>query len=197
MAGGPVSALASPGSLLTTAASAQFTLFLLLGLCPLLALTRRPAVARDFALMLLLVAPPAVLLAKTALRNMVLPNGVEYLTVPGLVCIAMFSVTGVGALLDSVLPGYGQRLRAFQPLLLLNCTLLGVMLVAAGRNDDVASAVFDSFALVAGYGILLVAISHLRGRLDAAMVPAPFRGVPVLLISIGIVAMAAYAFTGG
>jgi electron transport complex protein RnfA len=43
---------------------------------------------------------------------------------------------------------------------------------------------------------VLTLLSGLRERLDHADVPAPFKGVPIALLTAGVMSLAFYGFTG-
>ncbi len=53
-----------------------------------------------------------------------------------------------------------------------------------------------SVATAIGFGLALVLFAGLRERLDFEDVPAAFKGVPIALITAGILAMAFMGFSG-
>ncbi|MDH3506674.1 MAG: electron transport complex subunit RsxA, partial [Gammaproteobacteria bacterium] len=47
-----------------------------------------------------------------------------------------------------------------------------------------------------GFGLVLTLLSGLRERFDSADIPAPFRGVPITLVTAGLMSLAFYGFNG-
>jgi len=80
------------------------------------------------------------------------------------------------------------------PLLLGNAGVLGVVLI--GTQDDKGLAQMMGLGLGAGLGFWLVLslFSDLRQRIAGNNIPLPFRGLPVELISAGLMAVAFLGF---
>ena len=57
-------------------------------------------------------------------------------------------------------------------------------------------SVLYAFATSLGYGLAMVLFSGLREHLALNNVPKAFRGVPIALITVGILAMAFMGFSG-
>jgi electron transport complex protein RnfA len=57
-------------------------------------------------------------------------------------------------------------------------------------------AVLYAFATSLGYGLAMVLFAGLREHLALNDVPKAFRGVPIALITVGILAMAFMGFSG-
>lgn len=51
-------------------------------------------------------------------------------------------------------------------------------------------------SLAVAFGLLLIALTELLGRIEQAAVPLPFRGVPIALITAGLLALALLGLTG-
>jgi len=89
-----------------------------------------------------------------------------------------------------------QRLGIYLPLITSNCAVLGVALLNAGRMGSLLEALV--FGMAAGFGFMLVMVSFagLRERLAGSDVPEHFRGVPIALISAGLMSLAFLGFAG-
>ncbi|MFL1414818.1 Rnf-Nqr domain containing protein [Pseudomonas fildesensis] len=85
-------------------------------------------------------------------------------------------------------------LEGLWPLLLGNAGILGVVLL--GIQDDKGLAHMAALSLGAGLGFWLVLslFSDLRQRIAENDIPLPFRGLPVELISAGLMAVAFLGF---
>ncbi|HHT73462.1 MAG TPA: hypothetical protein GX008_07095 [Firmicutes bacterium] len=90
-----------------------------------------------------------------------------------------------------------QRLLQMPPSLtggLLDSALVGLLLLM-GR-DQVMGFAAVSYALSAGLGYLLalIVVAYVRHRLELAPIPKAFRGVPLILITAGLLGMALLGF---
>ena len=89
-----------------------------------------------------------------------------------------------------------RRAVAVLPMATFNTCILGTLLIGTTRNFDLLQTM--GFALGSGVGYVLAVLVVREGarKLDNEDVPATFRGLPVTLLYIGILALAIYGFTG-
>jgi electron transport complex protein RnfA len=89
-----------------------------------------------------------------------------------------------------------QVLGIFIPLIATNCAVLGVALLNVQQSNGFVQSVFFGFGAAAGFALVLVLFSTIRERLDAADIPAPFRGTAIALMTAGIMSLAFMGFSG-
>ncbi len=77
-----------------------------------------------------------------------------------------------------------------------NCAVLGAMMVSATQNYSLAQSMGFALGTGLGYLLALLVVNEAQRKLRGREVPASFRGLPINLIYIGILAMAIYGFTG-
>lgn len=164
----------------------------LIGLCPVLALSRRFEAALGLGVVTVIMAAPATLLGYGLVRL----QSHAILALPFLVVGVFVSLYATARLLARVAPEAYGRLEVYVPLMAVSCTLLGIVLIAVHDAGGALSATLRSLCLAAGYALTLVVFSQLRERLVASDIPEPFRGAPIALITLGILAMALSGFTG-
>lgn len=89
----------------------------------------------------------------------------------------------------------GQLLRIV-PLAALNSCVLGTVLVTRTQSFTLLQSV--GFGLGSGLGYLLAVllVTEAQLRLNRRAIPRAFRGLPITLIYIGVLALAIYGFTG-
>ena len=138
-----------------------------------------------------LLVVPAGHLALLAVESV----GVTWVRLPLLV-VVVFSTTALSAaLLARLRPGLADSLHAYYPLLLGTSLLLGSVLVSERAATPVAR-VLEGYALAAGFCILCAVFGYVQQRLTTSNIPEAFRGAPVTLISLGILALAFQGFAG-
>jgi len=156
-----------------------------LGLCPVFGATERRCgvmrVTLASAFMLLVAAAAAHVIEALIL----VPLELDHLRL-----VAFLLVIGATA------PLVCNRLSVPRALVTTNSAVLGVALLAL----DAAPTLLETllYAIGAAFGLALVTalIAEHAERLAAAPVPAPFRGAPIVLVTLGITALAFMGFTG-
>lgn len=114
--------------------------------------------------------------------------------------ILVVSVIGICQAARSAPGSYFPRLfdrdGRFYPLLLMNCLLLGVMLLGVQQQTGLFGALVSGAGAGLGYSLVLLGFTAINLRLAVTDLPAPFRGLPVQMITLGFVSLAFSAFTG-
>jgi Na+-translocating ferredoxin:NAD+ oxidoreductase subunit A len=174
----------------------NFVLAQFLGLCPFMGVTRQyqPALAMGFATAFVLTTSAA---AAHLLHHAVLvPLDLEFLRI----IVFIVTIAAVVQLTERVLratsPLLHEVLGIYLPLITSNCAVLAVALLAIGLDYGFLQTVFYALGAAGGFSLVMVLFAALRERLDHAPVPMPFRGVPVALISAGILSLAFMGFVG-
>ena len=150
-----------------------------------------------FALMLcitqVLVAPLAYFVAGSFIAP--LPNRAQLRPVMYLTCIAAVCLFELLVLKLAKGPRSGQLIRIL-PVAAVNSGVLGTVLVERTQSFTLEQSL--GFGLGSGLGYLLAVmlVTEAQNRLRSRAIPEAFRGLPVTLIYIGVLALAIYGFTG-
>lgn len=167
----------------------------LIGVCPGVALSRRIDVAAATAAASVAVAAIAAPIARALDAYILEPLGARHLELIALVAaIAAIVLLAAGALRRR--PALAPRIDAFVPLLLGNCTVLGIALLAVEQAQGLAAALFFGLGAGAGFALVLALLFALQERHAVADVPRAFRGTPITLLTLGLLSMAFMGFTG-
>ena len=149
-----------------------------------------------FALMLcitqVLVAPLAFYAGRLLAP---LPNRAQLRPVVYLACIAVVCLFELVVLKLAKGPRSGQLIRIL-PIAAVNSGVLGTALVERTQSFTLAQSI--GFGLGSGLGYLLAVmlVTEAGNRLRSKAIPEAFRGLPITLIYIGVLALAIYGFTG-
>lgn len=89
-----------------------------------------------------------------------------------------------------------RQMIAVLPMATFNSAVLGMMLITTTQSFTLVQTM--GFALGSGIGYVLAVLIVTEGqrKLQNGMVPSIFKGLPITLIYIGILALAIYGFTG-
>ena len=98
-------------------------------------------------------------------------------------------------LLGRALPHSGQLLRIV-PMAGLNSCVLGTVLVERTQTFTLGQSLGFGVGSGLGYVLAVLLVTEARHRLRSKAIPAAFRGLPITLVYIGVLALAIYGFTG-
>ena len=142
----------------------------------------------------------------TYLLNMYLlvPLKIEFLQTIAFILVIAALVQMVEIVLKKVSPALYQALGIFLPLITTNCAVLGVAITVVtkefafvpGGTLNLAQALVYAVATALGYGLAMIIFAGIREHLALSDVPKAFKGVPIALISVGILALAFMGFSG-
>jgi Na+-translocating ferredoxin:NAD+ oxidoreductase RnfA subunit len=141
-----------------------------------------------------LVAPAAFFAGRwfiAPLDNRAQLRPLVYIASIALVCLAEHLVLW---LLRS-LPRRSQLLRIV-PLAALNSGVLGTVLVERTQAFTLGQSLGFGLGSGLGYVLAVLLVTEARHRLRSKAIPKAFRGLPITLVYIGVLALAIYGFTG-
>ena len=168
----------------------------LLGLPPGIALSRRINVALGLSAAMVLVLTLTAVASYGIEQWLLAPLQLAYLR-------ALALLLGIGlvvALLDGMLrmlqPAWHERLAVFLPLTCVNSAVMGTAMMSTGQAQGFARMLCFGLGSGVGYGLVMTMLAALEQRLAVADIPAPFRGISIILITLGIMSMAFMGFSG-
>lgn len=96
------------------------------------------------------------------------------------------------------MPALQQALGIFLPLITTNCAILGVTILSINNNYTFLQSIVNALGAGVGYFVAMVLFAGVREEKlwDDSMVPAAFKGVPMILISATILSLSFMGFTG-
>lgn len=111
------------------------------------------------------------------------------LLIPGL-------VAALRGFFRACIPELSRRMDENLASIATNCAALGAALLVVQRSYSLAAALV--FALCGGVGatLALASFASLQNEVDLDRCPRPFRGVPIQLITAGLMAMALMGYYG-
>ncbi len=98
--------------------------------------------------------------------------------------------------LEKTSPVLYQSLGIFLPLITTNCAVLGIPLLNVQSNHNFIESLLFGLGGAIGFSMVLIMFASLRERLDAADVPAPFKGSAIAMVTAGLMSLAFMGFSG-
>ena len=164
-----------------------------LGLCPFLGVSKKTDTALGMGAACIFVITMASLVCSIIYKFILAPLDLSYLqTIVFILVIAML-VQFVEMILKKYVVSLYQALGVYLPLITTNCAVLGVALNNVTDGYTILQSVVCGFATAVGFTIAIVILAGLREKMEYNDIPAPFKGMPLVLLTSGLMAI---AFTG-
>jgi Na+-translocating ferredoxin:NAD+ oxidoreductase subunit A len=174
----------------------NFVLVKFLGLCPFMGVSKQLDSAYGMALATGFVLTLSAALSYLVHRWLLAPLELEYLRTLSFILVIAAVVQFTESAMKKQSPRLYRVLGIFLPLITTNCAVLGVALLNVQALHSLFESVVYGFGAALGFGLVLVMFAAMRERLEAAEVPASFRGAPIALITAGMMALAFMGFSG-
>ena len=180
----------------------NFVLTRFLGICPFLGVSKRISTALGMSGAVIFVMTVAsfctALIYNYLLKFTVGDKVIDLTFLQVLIFILLIAalVQVIEIVMQKLTPGLYQALGIYLPLITTNCAVLGAAALNFNANRGVVDAtIFGCFSGV-GFAIALLLFASLRERLELATPPKAFEGIPIGLVTAGILAMAFVGFSG-
>ena len=172
-----------------------------LGLCPFLGVSKKVETAAGMggAVIFVLTISSFItsLIYKFILANDAILNGrLVYLQTIVFILVIAARVQVVEMLLKKMMPPLYNALGVYLPLITTNCAVLGVALKNVQKDYGILASVVNGFATAVGFTIAIVIMAGIREKTEHNDVPESFRGMPIVLVTAGLMAIAFFGFSG-
>jgi electron transport complex protein RnfA len=167
-----------------------------LGICPFLGVSKKvdTAIGMSFAVMFVLTI--ASIVTFIVQKGILEQFGLEYLQTITFILVIASLVQMVEIVLKKISPSLYQALGVFLPLITTNCVILGVAILVIQKDFNLLESVIYAVATGIGYAMALIIFSSIREQLSLTKVPKTMQGIPIALITAGVIAMAFMGFSG-
>ena len=98
--------------------------------------------------------------------------------------------------LKKFMPSLYQALGVYLPLITTNCAVLGVALTNVQKNYGILQGIVNGFATAVGFTISIVILAGIREKMEYNDIPESFKGMPIVLVTAGLMAIAFCGFSG-
>lgn len=176
-----------------------------LGICPFLGVSNKLSTATGMSGAVCFVITLATVVTYLINQYLLVPFKLEFLQTIAFILVIAALVQMVEIVLKKISPSLYQALGIFLPLITTNCAVLGVALTVVTKEFtfggeahmlNLGEATVYAFATALGYGLAMILFAGLREHLAMNNVPKSFRGLPIALITVSIMAMAFLGFSG-
>lgn len=167
-----------------------------LGICPFLGVSKDVKSSLGMGGAVLFVMLLATMVTWAIMTYVLVPLHLEYLQTIAYILVIAGLVQMVEIVLKKIAPSLYQALGVFLPLITTNCAVLGVAILVIQKDMNFLNSVIYSASTAIGFALALVIFAGIREQLDLTGVPKGMKGVPIALVTAGILAMAFMGFNG-
>lgn len=188
---GNIIVIAIGSSLISNVVLSQF-----LGLCPFLGVSKKVKTAAGMGGALIFVITMSSLVSGLIYKFILKPLNIEYLKTIVFILIIAALVQFVEFFLKKYMKSLYQALGVYLPLITTNCAVLGVAINNVNLEYDILTGVVNGFATAAGFAISIIILAGLREKMEYNNIPKYMKGMPIVLVTAGLMAIAFCGFSG-
>ena len=171
-----------------------------LGICPFLGVSSKVNTALGMGVAVIFVMALATLVTSTLQKFVLVPLGITYLQTIVFILVIAALVQMVEIMLKKLSPSLYQALGVYLPLITTNCAVLGIAIkvteqeIITGHGFNILDSTLYAVAIAIGFTLAIVIFAGIREQLELVEIPKGMKGVPIALITAGILAMAFMGF---
>ena len=182
--------------IITTALVNNVVLSQFLGICSFLGVSKQIKTSASLGAAVTFVIGIASAVAYFLYNFVLIPFNLTYLQMIVFILVIAALVQLVEMFLKKSSPALYQALGIFLPLITTNCAVLGVALTNVQNQYNFIESVVSGVGTGLGYTLAIVLLASIRSTIDESSIPAPFRGMPIVLLSAALMAIAFMGFSG-
>ena len=172
----------------------NFILNQFMGMCPFIGVSKDYESAIGMGFAVTFVTSVASLATWCIHHFLLVPFGLTYLQTITFILVIAALVQFVEMVVRKVSPSLYKSLGIFLPLITTNCAVLGIAIIAVGKNYNAIESFVAGMAAGLGFLLAIVLMSCIREKLADTDIPKPFKGVPIAFITASLMALAFMAF---
>ena len=167
-----------------------------MGLCPFLGVSKKIDTAAGMGGAVIFVITISSFVTSIIYRAILVPLDMTYLQTIVFILVIAALVQLVEMFLKKSIPSLYQSLGVYLPLITTNCAVLGVALTNVQNGYGVLESTVAGIATAVGVTVSIVIKAGLREKIEYNDIPEPFKGMPVVLLTAGLMSIAFFGFSG-
>ena len=167
-----------------------------LGICPFLGVSTKVSTAAGMGAAVVFVMALSTVVTFLLQEFILVPLEIEFLQTIVFILVIAALVQMVEIILKKISPSLYQALGVFLPLITTNCAVLGISILVIQKGYNLLEGITYSVVISLGFTLAMVIFAGLREHLELVQVPKGVKGIPIALITAGILAMAFMGFAG-
>lgn len=167
-----------------------------LGICPFLGVSSKVSTSVGMSAAVVFVMVLATIVTWVVYSYILVPFNITFLQTISFILVIAALVQMVEIILKKISPPLYQALGIFLPLITTNCAVLGVALLVHSKEYNLLQSVVYSISVAIGFGLAMVLFAGIREHLELVGTPKGMKGIPIALVTAGILSLAFMGFSG-
>ena len=167
-----------------------------LGLCPFLGVSKKVETAAGMGTAVIFVITLSSAVAGAIYKFALVPLNITYLQTIVFILVIAALVQFVEMVLKKYMVSLYNVLGVYLPLITTNCAVLGVAITNVQKKYGILTGTVNGFATALGFTIAIIILAGIREKMAYNDVPESFKGMPIILITAGLMAIAFCGFSG-
>lgn len=167
-----------------------------LGLCPFLGVSKKVKTALGMGTAVIFVITLASIVTGVIYKGLLVIFDLTYLKTIVFILVIAALVQFVEMFLKRFIPSLYSALGVYLPLITTNCAVLGIAITNVQKDYSLLEGTVNGFATSVGFTIAIVILAGIREKMQYNDIPKAFRGMPIVLVSAGLMAIAFCGFAG-
>ena len=167
-----------------------------LGICPFLGVSKKVKTAAGMGSAVVFVITLSSAVTALIYKFLLVPLNITYLQTIVFILVIAALVQFVEMFLKKKMKGLYSALGVYLPLITTNCAVLGVALKNVQNSYSILESIVNGFAVSVGFLISIVIMAGIREKIEYNHFPKSFKGMPIVLVTAGLMAIAFFGFSG-
>ena len=167
-----------------------------LGLCPFLGVSKKVETAAGMGTAVIFVITLSSAVAGAIYKFALVPLNITYLQTIVFILVIAALVQFVEMVLKKYMVSLYNALGVYLPLITTNCAVLGVAITNVQKKYGILTGTVNGFATALGFTIAIIILAGIREKMAYNDVPESFKGMPMVLVTAGLMAIAFCGFSG-
>ena len=166
------------------------------GICPFLGVSDKPSTALGMGMSVTFVMTLSSAATYLVYYYVLVPLDLEYLKTVAFILVIAALVQFIEMFLRKFVPSLYSALGIYLPLITTNCAVLGAALTNIQKEYTFIESVTFGFSAAIGFTMAILIFAGAREKMKYANPPRAFKGMPLVLVAAGLLAMAFSGFSG-
>ncbi|HHT03117.1 MAG TPA: RnfABCDGE type electron transport complex subunit A [Bacteroidales bacterium] len=167
-----------------------------LGICPFLGVSNKVSTSLGMGAAVVFVMTLSTLVTYLFQHYLLNPLEIGFLQTIVFILVIAALVQMVEIILKKVSPSLYQALGVFLPLITTNCAVLGIAILVIQKDFSLITGLIYAIGMSLGFTLAMVLFAGLREQIELSFTPKGMKGMPIVLVTAGILAMAFMGFAG-
>ena len=166
------------------------------GLCPFLGVSKQVQTAASMGAAVVFVITIAAAIANLLYTYVLVPLDLSYLQTIVFILVIAGLVQFIEMFLKKSNPALYSALGVYLPLITTNCAVLGVALSNVQKEYGFGNSVLNGIGSSVGFLIAITTMAGIREKTVHNNIIGPFRGMPIVMYTAALMAIAFVGFSG-